>query len=157
MSPQPATLLVVHGTHLAVLAIVGADLMERSALDAGSPFFGLLGDRRLACAVASVLERPSDSHTVESLAAIAGMSRSTFAAHFAELFQQTPIDFVQHVRLRLGADLGADLLQTTDLPINVIASVVGYASRSYFTRHSAQPTRPTPKPSERARRSANRL
>ena len=98
--------------------------------DAGSPFFGLLGDRRLASAVARVLERPSDPHTVESLAALAGMSRSTFAAHFADVFQQTPIDFVQHVRLRLGADL----LQTTELPINLIASIVGYASRSYFTR-----------------------
>ncbi len=37
---------------------------------------------------------------------------------------------MQRVRLRLGADL----LQTTGLPINLIASVVGYASRSYFTR-----------------------
>lgn len=99
-------------------------------LDVASPFFALLGDRRLASAVASVVERPAAAHTVDSLAVTAGMSRSTFAARFAEVFQQTPIDFVQHVRLRLGADL----LQTTDLPINLIASSVGYASRSYFTR-----------------------
>ena len=99
-------------------------------LDVASPFFAVLVDRRLACAVATVLERPSANHTVDSLAEIAGMSRSTFAAHFAEVFQQTPIDFVQHVRLRLGADM----LQTTDLPVKLIASSVGYASRSYFTR-----------------------
>ena len=99
-------------------------------LEVGSPFFAVLEDRRLSAAVASVLERAAAAHTVESLASLAGMSRSTFAARFTDVFQQTPIEFVQHVRLRLGADL----LQTTDLPIKLIAASVGYASRSYFTR-----------------------
>ena len=99
-------------------------------LDARSPFFAVLQDRRMACVVAAIIEHPAAAHTVGSLASVAGMSRSTFAAHFAEAFGQTPIDFVHHVRLRLGADL----LQTTDLPVKLIASSVGYASRSYFTR-----------------------
>ena len=58
------------------------------------------------------------------------MSRSTFAERFAKSYGETPIEFVQRVRLRLGAHL----LQATDLPIKVIAVSVGYASRSYFTR-----------------------
>ena len=99
-------------------------------LDVRSPFFAILQDRRMACTVAAIIEKPAATHTVESLALVAGMSRSTFAARFTETFGQTPIDFVQHVRLRLGADL----LQTTDLPVKLIASSVGYASRSYFTR-----------------------
>jgi AraC family transcriptional regulator, activator of mtrCDE len=48
---------------------------------------------------------------------------------------------VQRVRLRLGAQL----LSTTDLPIKVIASSVGYSSRSCFLRafrsaYGADPT-----------------
>ena len=110
-------------------------------LDARSPFFAVLQDRGMARVVAAIIEHPAAPHTVESLAAVAGMSRSTFAAQFTAAFGQTPIDFVQHVRLRLGADL----LQTTDLPVKLIASSVGYASRSYFTRafRSAYATDPT--------------
>ena len=99
-------------------------------LSIGSPFFAVLVDHRLAQAVADVLRQPAAPHSVESLAAVAAMSRSTFAEQFAAAFGQTPIDFVQQVRLRRGAQL----LRATDLPIKVVASSVGYASRSYFTR-----------------------
>ena len=58
------------------------------------------------------------------------MSRSVFAVRFAQVFGQTPIEFVQRVRLRLGAQL----LRGTDLPIKLVAVSVGYTSRSYFTR-----------------------
>jgi AraC-like DNA-binding protein len=107
----------------------------------GSPVFAALQDRRLARAIIEILERPAAKHTVDSLAASAGMSRSTFAERFAEAFGQAPIEFVQRVRLRLGAQL----LSTTDLPIKVIASSVGYSSRSYFSRafraaYGADPT-----------------
>ncbi len=99
-------------------------------LSVRSPLFTVLEDHRLARAVTGVLEQPSASHTVDSLASLAGMSRSAFAERFAQAFEQTPIEFVQRVRLRLGAHL----LQATDLPVKMIAASVGYASRSYFTR-----------------------
>ncbi len=95
-----------------------------------SPLFAALQDPRLARAVSSILETPAGPHTVESLALQAGMSRSSFAEHFSQVFDQSPIEFVQRVRLRLGAHL----LTTTDLPIKIIASSVGYESRSYFSR-----------------------
>lgn len=109
-------------------------------LSVGSPFFGVLEDHRLARAITAVLERPAASHTVDSLASLAGMSRSVFAERFARSFGQTPIEFVQRVRLRLGAEL----LRSTKLPIKLIAASVGYSSRSYFTRafrnaHSLDP------------------
>jgi AraC-like DNA-binding protein len=95
-----------------------------------SPLFAAFHDPDLARAVTEVLANPAASHTVESLAIIAGMGRSSFAERFAQAFGQTPIDFVQKVRLRLAAQL----LTTTDLPVKVIASSIGYASRSYFSR-----------------------
>lgn len=99
-------------------------------LSVSSPFFSVLRDHRLARAITSVLEQPSSPHTVDSLALLAGMSRSAFAERFVEVFEQTPIEFVQRIRLRLGAQL----LHGTDLPIKLIAASVGYASRSYFSR-----------------------
>lgn len=95
-----------------------------------SPFFAIIDDHRLTRAVVAVLDRPAGAHSVQSLAAIAGMSRSSFAARFGQVFEQTPMEFVQLVRLRLGCNL----LQTTRLPIKVIAASVGYGSRSYFSR-----------------------
>jgi AraC-like DNA-binding protein len=95
-----------------------------------SPLFAALQDTRIARAVTRVLEAPAAPHSVESLAAVAGMSRSAFAERFSQVFDHSPIDFVLRVRLRLGAHL----LTTTDLPVNIIASSVGYTSRSYFSR-----------------------
>jgi len=97
---------------------------------AGSPFFGALKDERLARAITAILERPALPHTVESLAAAAGMSRSSFAENFSRTFKESPIEFLQRVRLRLAAQL----LSTTDLPVKLIAASIGYASRSYFSR-----------------------
>jgi AraC-like DNA-binding protein len=95
-----------------------------------SPFFVSLQDRRLARAIAAILERPASPHTVDGLAQLAGMSRSSFTERFAQVFGQTPIDFVTKVRLRTAAHL----LTTTDLPVKLVAKSIGYASRSYFSR-----------------------
>jgi AraC-like DNA-binding protein len=95
-----------------------------------SPFFAALQDRRLARAVAAILERPAGSHSVDGLAELAGMSRSAFTERFLQVFGQSPIDFLHKVRLRLAAHL----LTTTDLPVQVVAKSIGYSSRSYFSR-----------------------
>jgi len=95
-----------------------------------SPLFAALQNQQLAHAITAVMERPAAAHTVESLAAAAGMSRSTFAERFALAYGLSPLDFVRRVRLRHAATL----LTATALPIKVIATSIGYTSRSYFTR-----------------------
>lgn len=107
-------------------------LLRRHLMDTGvaSPIFAALKDERLARAVTAILERPAAAHTVDSLARVAGMSRSSFAESFSRTFGTGPIEFVQRVRLRLAAHL----LGATDLPVKIIASSIGYSSRSYFSR-----------------------
>ena len=95
-----------------------------------SPLLMALQEPRLARAVLAILEQPGASYTVESLASLAGMSRTSFADRFSQIFDQTPMDFVQRVRLRIAARL----LESTDLPVKLIAGSVGYASRSSFSR-----------------------
>jgi AraC-like DNA-binding protein len=95
-----------------------------------SPLFFTLREPRLVRAIAAVLAMPGAAHTLASLAAEAGMSRSVFAKRFSEAYGQSPFEFVQKVRLRHGAHL----LAVTDLPVKLIARSVGYSSRSHFSR-----------------------
>ena len=95
-----------------------------------SPLVAMLHHPRLARAVLAVIEDPAAPHSVESLAARAGMSRASFADHFSRAFQQGPMDFVQKARLRVAARL----LATTDLPLKVVAQSVGYAGATPFSR-----------------------
>ena len=95
-----------------------------------SPVLKALQEPRLARAVLAILEQPGAPFTVESLAALAGMSRASFADLFSRIFHQAPMDFVERARLRIAANL----LAGTDLPVKTIAGSVGYASRSSFSR-----------------------
>jgi AraC-like DNA-binding protein len=85
---------------------------------------------KLAGVVAAVLQRPQDVHTVESLAAKAGMSRARFSHHFSGAYQCSPKAFVQSVRLASAARL----LKASNLPVKSVAASVGFASRSHFSR-----------------------
>jgi AraC-like DNA-binding protein len=90
----------------------------------------LMSGARLAGVVAAILDRPQDNHTVDSLAAIAGMSRSRFSHHFTLAYDMSPKCFVQTARLATAARM----LKGTDLPVKSVAASVGYASRSHFSR-----------------------
>lgn len=89
-----------------------------------------LEDARLGRAIALMQERPEQSFSLPRLAEVAGMSRSVFAARFAEAWSQSPIEFLKGLRLARAAQL----LTRTDLPVKAVAGRVGYASRSAFTR-----------------------
>ena len=108
-------------------------VLLRSHLDrivAVSPGLGALSDPRLLKAINAVISRPEDPHSVSTLANLVGMSRSSFAARFAEQFKLTPMQFVQSVRMRSAARL----LTSSDVPVKCLASAVGYSSRSQFSR-----------------------
>ena len=64
----------------------------------------------------TIVEKPGDPHTLESLAELCTMSRSTFAAQFKDAFGRSPMDFVKEVRLRTAARM----LVQTDVPIKTI-------------------------------------
>ncbi len=90
----------------------------------------LMSGARLAGVVAAILDRPQDNHSLDSLAAIAGMSRSRFSHHFTLAYDLSPKAFVQTARLAHAARM----LKCSDLPVKSIAASVGYSSRSHFSR-----------------------
>ncbi len=106
------------------------------------PWVAAVTDDRLTRALRVILERSSEPFTVESLAAVASMSRSSFAARFMQAFGQTPMSLLRVARLRRAREL----LLTQIRPVAEIAHEVGFLGRSNFSRafrkmYSADPTR----------------
>ena len=103
------------------------------------PWLAALRDERLGRAVDKILDSPGAIYTVESLADVAGMSRSAFTEHFTASFGRSPMNFVNHVRMQHAGQL----LRVGNLSIDQIAMSVGYSSRSHFSRafkdHSGLP------------------
>lgn len=110
-----------------MLLLLRSHLMREGS---DSPLYPELADERLVRAVSAMIATPKAGHTLESLARIAGMSRSRFGHHFEAAYGKSPMHFLQHERL----EKAARMLQTTALPIKSVASEVGYASRSHFSR-----------------------
>lgn len=77
-----------------------------------------------------VRQQYSRQITLEQIAEAGSVGRTTCAMIFRDLLNQTPIEFVNDVRVRAAANL----LTTTQLPISTIASRTGFSSPSYFTR-----------------------
>ena len=94
------------------------------------PWLAALDDSRLAATLDAIIENPCTPHTVESLAEIAHMSRSAFAKSFHEAFNRSPINLLNHVRM----EQAARLLETGQVPVEQVASRIGYSSRSHFSQ-----------------------
>jgi AraC family transcriptional regulator, activator of mtrCDE len=120
-------------TMMVALMTQGLVAVLRRLCDSGTcslPWMVALGDDRLVRALDLMLEAPERPHTLESVARAAGMSRSAFAERFTSTFGRTAMDLLREVRL----DRGAELLRTTDLPVQTVAERVGLSSRSYFSK-----------------------
>jgi AraC-like DNA-binding protein len=108
------------------------DLLRRrlSAGDRALSWVAALDDQRVWKAVGLMLDKPGDPHSVQSLADAAGMSRSSFAKHFSEAYGTGAMELLRNIRVQRAANL----LCETDLPVKRIADLVGFRSRSAFSR-----------------------
>jgi AraC-like DNA-binding protein len=84
----------------------------------------------LSRAVLAMTSEPEARHTVSSLAALSGMSRSAFIHHFNATYGRTPKDFLLSVRLRRASQL----LQQSGKRVKAVSADVGFSSRSHFSR-----------------------
>jgi len=116
-----ADLLFIHaiGTYL-----------EDNAQTASSGWLGALRDRQIGPALALLHEHPERTWTVESLADELGISRSAFAARFAQLVGEPPLRYLSRVRLNAVASR----LSSSDEKMSAIATSLGYESVSGFNK-----------------------
>lgn len=77
-----------------------------------------------------ILAQPEDAHTLEALAARAGLTPSHFCRVFKRATDITPHQYVMKARL----EQAQDLLGASDLSIAAIADQLGSTSQSHFTR-----------------------
>lgn len=99
-----------------------------------------LGDARLAKAISALHADPGKGWTLEAMAAVAGMSRARFAAHFANTVGVPPGDYLTGWRLGL-----ARRLLRRGLAVKQVAAEVGYASAGAFGRVFLQRVGTTPR------------
>ena len=110
-----------------VIIQVLRQLMERGEVQGG--LLSGLSHPRLRNALVAMHEAPAQDWTLDDLAAVAGMSRSVFAATFRETIGSTPGHYLQCWRVRL-----AQQALCRGRPLKVIATEVGYGSEAALSR-----------------------
>jgi AraC-like DNA-binding protein len=75
-------------------------------------------------------EKPEDDWTVEPLASKVGMSRSAFAARFAQLVEEPPLTLLTRWRMQKASRL----LETSPAGVAEVAKRVGYDAEAAFSK-----------------------
>ncbi|HEY4340422.1 MAG TPA: helix-turn-helix transcriptional regulator [Steroidobacteraceae bacterium] len=108
-------------------------LLLRRSLRSPVPWieqFAILRDHRISKAFSEMTARPGAAHTVDSLARVACLSRSTFMARFHELVGRAPMSVLRDLRMRQAAQQ----LRFSGVSIGQIGQAAGYANNSGFIR-----------------------
>ena len=101
--------------------------MENGRVEVG--LLAGLGHPRLRNALVAMHEAPAKDWSLDDLATVAGMSRSTFASAFRETVGTTPGQYLQGWRVGL-----AQQALRRGRPLKVVASDVGYGSEAALSR-----------------------
>ncbi len=102
-------------------------LMERGSTQAG--LITGLAHPQLRHALAAIHQTPAQPWSVESLASLAGMSRSVFANQFREVVGETPAGYLQRWRIGL-----VQKWLKNGQPLRLIAEEAGYSSEPALSR-----------------------
>jgi AraC-like DNA-binding protein len=128
-APRPgASALMGHVGCVLLIQAIRAHLSTSETTAAG--WLRALDDPPLARALQAVHADPAADWTVERMAQEAGLSRSAFAARFADTVGETPMDYVRTWRMREAARL----LRDEEAPLDAVAERVGYASGAALSR-----------------------
>lgn len=111
-----------------------------------------LRDPVTASALAAIHSDPAKPWTVETLADVAAVSRSTLARRFVTLVGETPNAYLTRWRM----DIAARLLRDSDEPVEVVARSVGYTSEFAFSRAFSRSRSHPPGRYRRLNRTGNR-
>jgi AraC-like DNA-binding protein len=94
-----------------------------------SGLFHALSDPRIARSLVAMHAKPAHPWTLETLADLAGMSRTSFANYFKEVMQISPGKYLENMRLAI-----ARKLVETGIGLKQIAARTGYSSPSTLSR-----------------------
>jgi AraC-like DNA-binding protein len=126
-TPTPGASPVV--ARLAEVAVLIAVRSFATTDGEGSGLLDAARDPRLGRALATIHDEPARPWTVARLGRVAGMSRSGFAAAFADRVGEAPAAYLARVRMARAERL----LLEQDLALPQVAEAVGYASTAAFS------------------------
>lgn len=101
-----------------------------NAEGAEQPVLAGFSDPSIARALKAIHDDPAYPWSLEQLARIAGMSRTSFVGRFSRCVSMTPLAYITHWRMQVARQLLAE----TVTPIIDIAEKVGYQSEAAFGR-----------------------
>ncbi|WP_131196625.1 AraC family transcriptional regulator [Lichenihabitans psoromatis] len=126
--PQPGGALIAeHLVHMLLLQALRLHIAEGSSGGVGWLF--ALADHQISAAISAMHREPARRWTLQALAAVAGMSRSSFALRFKTMVGVSSMDYLTRWRMLLAGDR----LSTSRDSISVIAPALGYESESAFS------------------------
>ncbi len=128
-APHPGAALMISRL-IDVLVIRAFRLWVRTAPPENRGWLGALADVRISRALKTIHDEPFRRRTVAELAAIAGMSRSSFADRFASLIGAAPLHYQTRWRLLLANEM----LRGPDTRVSDVARRIGYDSDAAFSR-----------------------
>ncbi len=127
-SGQPGRQLLLNKLADMLFTLAVCDYAQQS--DERRGLFASLGDPRIAKVLHAVHESPGLTWTMQSMAALACMSRSAFAERFTQLMSVPPIQYVTQWRVSLAGQL----LRDRQHSVASIAQQLGYSSEAAFRR-----------------------
>jgi AraC-like DNA-binding protein len=151
--PRPGGSLIAQQlTSMILVQALRLHLAEQPSAGVGWLF--ALADKQLSAAIGAIHRDPGRRWTLQALADIAGMSRSTFALRFKGTTGVTPIDYLVRWRMLLA---GERLTQSSQ-SVAAVALSLSYESESAFCTAfkrvmGCSPRRYAPHSSRRTRRS----
>jgi AraC-like DNA-binding protein len=131
-SPGPGASIVL--ARLADLLFVQALRLWISAAGRSACGLRAVTDPAIGGALRLMHSRPAEPWTVERLASAVAMSRSAFAARFATLVGEPPLQYLSRWRMTLAAQR----LREDGAPIADVAQAVGYANPVAFSKAFAR-------------------
>jgi AraC-like DNA-binding protein len=128
-SGQPGAEIVVN--RLADILFVQAVRTHLAQVgEHGTGWLRAIVDPQIGEALALIHQKPEEPWTVELLAGRVGMSRSAFAARFAELVQEPPLTYLTRWRMHRATRL----LRGSEANVGEIAARVGYDAQAAFNK-----------------------
>ncbi|PNG27072.1 AraC family transcriptional regulator [Methylocella silvestris] len=125
--PQPGAALMI--SRIIDLLVIRA---LRSWVHKGQKagWLGGLTDARIARSLKAIHEKPMQRWSVNTLASLVGMSRSSFCDRFTALVGRSPLRYQNESRLALARDM----LAKRDARVGEIGLRIGYESEAAFSR-----------------------
>ncbi|MBX5089093.1 AraC family transcriptional regulator [Rhizobium lentis] len=125
---QPGGVLMAeHLAHVMLMQVLRLHIASPDAHGVGWLF--ALTDRRIGAALGAMHADPGRQWTLQSLAELASMSRSTFALHFKAKVGLAPMDYLTRWRMLVAGDRLANSAEA----LASVAMSLGYDSESAFS------------------------